>query len=233
MLALVTGGNRGIGFAIAKKLAENGYEVVIAARDKKKLKEAREALSGFGVDVHSFVCDVTDKKDIAKLARSVGKIGPLDLLVNDAGVAYRNPLLQNDDREIDQMIAVNFRGLVECCRAFLPGMVKMKRGTIINISSGGGKTGYPELAVYCATKFAVIGFTQALAGEVEGDGVRVYAICPRSTESDMWHSLYPGDKAKHVPEDVAIEVMELLRDKGRISPGSAIDVRKHAQTKAP
>ena len=226
MLALVTGGDRGIGFAIAEKLVQNGYDIMIAARDEKKLDEAKKKLAKSG-KVSAFQCDVTDRKQIKKLVSAVEKIGPLGLLVNNAGVAYRNEVLENKDEEIDEMIDVNFRGLVDCTKAFLPSMIKRENGIIINISSGSGKTGYPELAVYCGTKFAVIGFTEALAGEVEGKGVRVYAVCPRSTESDMWNSLYPGHEAKHVPEDVAIEVMELLKGIDHIEVGKAIDVRKH------
>jgi len=226
MLALVTGGDRGIGFSIAGKLVENGYEVIIAATDKRKLEAAKKSLAKKG-KASAFRCDVTDRKQIKKLVKDVGRLGSVDLLVNNAGVAYRKEVLENRDDEIDEMIDVNFRGLVDCTKAFLPGMVERKKGVIINISSGAGKSGIPGLAVYCGTKFAVIGFTEALAGEVEGDGVRVYAICPGATETDMWHELYPGSEANYVPEDVAIEVMELLKDVERIEPGRAIDVRKH------
>jgi 3-oxoacyl-[acyl-carrier protein] reductase len=125
------------------------------------------------------------------------------------------------------MIDVNFRGLIECTRAFLPRMLKRKKGIIINISSGAGKYGFPGMAVYCGTKFGVIGFSEALGREVAGSGVRVFAVCPGDTDTDMRHSLFPGEPAAYVPDDVAIEVMETIGNSDKIEPGSAIDVRKH------
>lgn len=231
MLALVTGGDRGIGFAIAHKLAENGYDVVIAARNKNRLAEAKAKLSASGANVRIFACDLTKIKQIKKLVRDVSKLGngAPDVLVNDAGVAFNKELLENSEEEIDLMLDVNLRGLIHCTKEFLPAMIKRKGGVsiIINISSGAGKVGFPGLAVYCATKFGVIGFTESLAQEVKKDGVLVYAICPGATDTDMWRSLYPGQRADYAPEDVAIEVLELIKNAKRVRSGSAIDVRKH------
>ncbi len=224
MLALVTGGDRGIGYAIAKKLAENGYDVVLAALDRKRLKKAASDFEKLGVKAHWFVCDVTDDRQIKKLAKDVSRIGKLDLLINNAGVAYNKDFMENSQEEIDEMLAVNLRGLINCTKELLP---LMKKGTIINISSGAGKYGFPGLAVYCATKFGVIGFTESLAREMSGKGIRVYAICPGATQTDMWDALYPGSRATYVPEDVAVEVMELIKNSKKIEPGRAIDVRKH------
>jgi NAD(P)-dependent dehydrogenase (short-subunit alcohol dehydrogenase family) len=229
MLALVTGGARGIGFAIAKKLAENGYDVVITGRDRKRLDDARRKLEKTGARAYSFECDVTDRRHVEGVVEKVWKIGPLDVLVNNAGVAFNRELLGNSDDEIERMIDTNLKGVIDCTRTFLPRMVERRKGIIINISSGAGKYGFPGLAVYSATKFAVIGFTEALAREVERRGVRVFAICPGDTDTDMWRSLYPGQKATYVPEDVAIEVMELVKNADRVKPGSAIDVRKHVR----
>ncbi len=224
MLALVTGGDRGIGYAIAFKLADEGYDIILAARDEKKLEKAASELKGLGVQTHWFVCDLTDDSQIRKLAEDVKKLGKLDLLVNNAGVAYNKEFTENSQEEIDEMLAVNLRGLINCTKELLP---LMKKGMIINISSGAGKYGFPGMAVYCATKFGIIGFTEALAMELKGKGIRVYAICPGATQTDMWDALYPGSKATYVPEDVAVEVMELIKNSKKIEPGRAIDVRKH------
>jgi short-subunit dehydrogenase len=227
MLALITGGDRGIGFAIANKLAEKGADIIIAARNKKLLAEAVEKIKKHGVNAWAFECDVASKKDIKKLATEVSKIGDLDTLINNAGVAYGKMLLKNSDEEISEMIDVNLRGVIDCTRAFLPKMVQRKKGMIINIASISGKHGYAELAVYCATKFGVVGFTEALAQEVQNDGVGVYAICPLGTATNMWYSLWgPDAKADYVPEDVAVEVFELIKNAKRIAPGSAIEVSK-------
>jgi 3-oxoacyl-[acyl-carrier protein] reductase len=227
MLALVTGGNKGIGFAIAKKLAESGVDVIIAARDKKKLNEAAKRLAALTkAKILAFPCDVTRKSDIVKLARLVSKVGQLDILVNDAGVAMRRNLAETEDAEIDAMIDVNLRGLIHCTKAFLPAMLERRRGVIINMASGAGKEAYPKMSVYCASKFGVVGFSAALGKEVAKAGVHVYSICPGATDTDMWHSLYPGEPADFTAEDVAIEVMEAIRHAGKLEPGSAIDVTK-------
>jgi short-subunit dehydrogenase len=227
MLALVTGGNKGIGFAIAKKLAESRIDVIIAARDKKKLKEAVKRLAGSTkAKILAFPCDVTRKSDIRELAGSVSKVGQLDILVNDAGVALRRNLAETEEEEIDSMIDVNLRGLIHCTKAFLPAMLERRKGIIINMASGAGKEAFPKMSIYCATKFGVVGFTAALGKEVAGSGVHVYSICPGATDTDMWHSLYPGEPAEYTAEDVAVEVMEAIRHAGRLEPGSAIDVTK-------
>jgi 3-oxoacyl-[acyl-carrier protein] reductase len=227
MLALVTGGNRGIGRAIAKKLAENGFDIIICGRNKDTIAQVVAEIKSTGRNAFGFRCDMTKPSQIKALVKRAAKIGVPDVLVNDAGVAFRKNLLDNEQEEIDAMIDVNLRGLICCTKEFLPKMLERGRGIIVNISSGAGKAGFPELAVYCATKFGVIGFTESLAREVEKEGVRVYAICPGDTETDMWRSLYPGERATYLPEDVAIEVMELLKNADRIAPGSAIDVKKH------
>ena len=224
MLALVSGGNRGIGLAIARALADEGMDLIIVGRNRESLESAKEEIEDLGVKVWPVACDVSDAAQVKKLAAQASKIGKLDILVNNAGVAYFRNLEENSEEEIDRMIDVNLRGLIKTTRELLP---LMNKGLIINISSGAGKQGFPGLAVYCATKFAVIGFTEALAGELEEKGIRAYSICPGDTQTDMWESLFPGTPATYKPEDVAMEVLHLIRNSKRIHPGKAIDVRKH------
>ncbi len=224
MLALVTGGNRGIGLAIAKALADEGIDLIIVGQNKKTLDSAKSELEELETKVWSIVCDVSDYKQVKKLASGVEKIGKLDILINNAGVAYYKNFEDNTEEEIDKMIDVNLRGLIKTTKELVP---LMNRGLLINISSGAGKQGFPGLAVYCATKFAVIGFTEALAGELEGKGIRSYTICPGDTQTDMWDSLMPGTPATYQPDDVAIEVVDLIKNNKKIQPGKAIDVQKH------
>ncbi|MCX6774225.1 MAG: SDR family NAD(P)-dependent oxidoreductase [Candidatus Micrarchaeota archaeon] len=165
-LAIVTGGNRGIGLAIARKLAENGIDIVIAARNRRLMADAKSCIEKLGVKCWAFSCDVTSKKEIANLVKEVSKLGPVDILVNNAGIGFLKNFNYNKNNEIDSMIDTNFRGLVYFTKAFLPVMLARKKGIIINIASICGKIGYRELAVYCGTKFAVIGFTESLANEV-------------------------------------------------------------------
>ena len=227
-LAVVTGGDRGIGRAISEKLALEGYDIVIAARNKRAVANQVKRIEALEAKAWGFVCDLTDKEQIKKFAKdATDQAGIPDILINNAGVATNKDFVSNKDEEIEAMVGVNLLGLMFCTKAFLPKMIDRKSGIIVNISSGAGKSGVPGLAVYCATKFGVIGFTQALAQEVEGKGVLVYAICPGETETEMYHALYPGEPAYFKPEDVAIEVLELIKNAKKIKPGSAIDVRKH------
>lgn len=223
MLALVSGGNRGIGLSIAKSLAKNGMDLILVARNKKTLDLAKKELEGLGVRVWTIICDVSDDNQVKKLASQVRDIGNPDILINNAGVAYNKYFEENSVEEIDRMIDVNLRGLIMMSRELLP---LMEEGLLINIASDAGKQGFPGLAVYCATKFGVIGFTEALAEELKGTRIRAYTICPADTQTDMWESLYPGTPATYQPEDVAKEVMDLIKNNKKIRPGSAISVQK-------
>ena len=189
-LAIVTGGDRGIGRAISEKLALEGYDIVIAARNKRAISGQVKRIEGLGAKAWGFVCDLTDKEQIRKLAKdATEQAGVPDILINNAGVATGKNFIHDTDEEIEAMVQVNLLGLMFCTGAFLPKMMERKSGMVVNISSVAGKTGFPGLAVYCATKFGVIGFTESLAKEVEKKGLRVYAICPGATETEMYHSL--------------------------------------------
>jgi short-subunit dehydrogenase len=225
MLALVTGGNRGIGLAIASILAAQGMDLIITGRNEKTLDSTKKKLEKDGITAWAFVCDVSDDEQVENLASEVAKIGKPDILINNAAVAYYKNFEENSDVEIDEMIDVNLRGLIKMTQAMIP---LMDKGLIINISSGAGKTAYAGLAVYCATKFGVIGFTEALAEELEKKGIRAYCICPGDTQTDMWESIMPGRPATYSPKDVAAEVLHLIKNNEKIRPGKAIDVRKHS-----
>jgi 3-oxoacyl-[acyl-carrier protein] reductase len=199
-------------------------DLILVGRNEKTLESAKRELEELEVKVWPIVCDVSDDSQVRNLAAEVAKIGKLDILINNAAVAYYKDLEDNSDEEIDQMIDVNLRGLIKTTKELVP---LMNKGLLINISSGAGKSGYPGLAVYCGTKFAVIGFTEALAGELEKKGIRAYTICPGDTQTDMWDALFPGTPATYHPDDVAMEVLHLIRNSKRIHPGKAIDVRKH------
>jgi short-subunit dehydrogenase len=223
MLALITGGNRGIGLSIARSLAKDGMDIIIVGRNKKTLDSAKEELEGLKVKVWAIACDISDNGQVKNLASQVREIGAPGILINNAAVAYNRYFEETSEKEISLMIDVNLRGLIMVSREILP---LMEEGLLINISSGAGKQGFPGLAVYCATKFGVIGFTQALAEELKDTGMRAYAICPADTQTDMWESLHPGTPATYRPEDVAKEVINLIRNNKRIRPGSAISVQE-------
>lgn len=225
--AVITGGGRGIGKAIALELARNGADVAISGLNKKELEGAAAEIASLGKKALIVLSDVTKDADRKRLVASAAKrFGRIDIFVNNAGVAFVNDFFLGK-KETDKTIAVNLAGLIHLTREALPLMRKQNGGIIINISSVAGKHGYPELPVYCATKFGIIGFTEAIAQAVEKDGILVYAICPTSTQTKMWEQLAGGERAAHVPADVALEIIDLLKNAKRIPPGSAIDVRKH------
>lgn len=225
--AVITGGGRGIGRAIALQLAKNGADIVIAARNRSELDNTAGEATALGRNVLVVRTDVTKDADRKNLVSSaLDEFGRIDIFINNAGVAWADDFFLGR-KEIDTTIDVNLRGLIYCTKEVLPVMKKQKGGIIINISSIAGKHGYPDLPVYCATKFGVIGFTEAIAQAVQKDGILVYAVCPTSTQTKMWEHIAGKEPAAHVPEDVALEVVDLLRNAKKIKPGSAIDVRKH------
>jgi len=227
-VAVVTGSGRGIGAAIALEFARNGAKVVVTGRDAHELEETAERIKEAGGEALVVEADVTKLKDIrGMLDKTVKKFGKTDILVNNAGILHHGPFADMPDDMIDAIVNVNLVGLMHCTKEVIPHMRKNGSGLIINISSVAGKQGFADIAVYCATKFGVIGFTESLAQELEKDGIAVYAICPTSTQTKMWKQI-SDQPAAHVPEDVALEIMNLIKNRKKIPTGKAINVRKHA-----
>ncbi len=225
-VAVVTGGGRGIGAAIAMEFAKNGAKVVLVSPTPSELKETAGKIKELGGEALAVQTDITRLKDIKNmLEKTAKKFGKVDILVNNAGILHYGPFADMPDEKIDAIVDVNLIGLMHCAKEAIPYM-KKQGGLIINISSGAGKTGFADLAVYCATKFGIIGFTESLAHELERDKIAVYAICPTSTQTKMWEQI-SDEKAAHVPEDVALEIMDLIKNMKKIPVGKAIDVRKH------
>jgi short-subunit dehydrogenase len=174
-VALVTGGSRGLGFAIADELASKGARLVICARDEERLERARMLLAARGADVRAVVCDVSDR---AQVERMVAEVGAVDVLVNNAGVIGVGALDTQTIEDLEQTHAIMFWGVVYPTYAVLPQMRARGEGRIANITSIGGKVSVPFLLPYSAAKFAAVGFSEGLRAELAGTGVVVTTVVP-------------------------------------------------------
>ncbi len=216
--AIVTGGSRGIGFAIAKALAREGANLLLVARNELRLREAERTIEDkYGVQVEVETCDVRDYECARKaVSKCVSIFGRLDVLVNNAGTAVRKPFYEMTREEIDELIDVNLKGLIYFTLEAVKIMVRQGRGIIVNISSGAGKTGIPELSVYSASKAGVNILTEALARELKKFGIKVYAVCPGGTDTDLHRRLFPEHRPEWLlrPEDIAELVLRLVVEGG-------------------
>jgi short-subunit dehydrogenase len=213
--ALVVGGSSGIGLAIARMLQEEGFALTLAARRPEKLETAAAALGTAALAV-----DVRDEQACAQVvAAHVDRHGGLDVLVNSAGVGAAGSLEEQPVKLIDLQLDVNLRGLLLVTRAALPHL-RASRGLVVNLASIAGTVPVPELPVYAATKAAVISLTHSLNEALDGDGVRVHALCPGFVDTPM--AAFTGLPGKELiqPEDCAEVVRMLLR----LSPAARVPV---------
>jgi NAD(P)-dependent dehydrogenase (short-subunit alcohol dehydrogenase family) len=186
-VAIVTGAGRGIGAAIARRLAEDGLRV--AACDVRGA-DAEEVAARIGAPAAGFAVDVTDEGAVAELVERVSeRLGPPAVLVNNAGVISAAPFLELSLAEWERVVRVNLTGQFLCARAVLPAMLAQGWGRIVNIASDAAKTAEPHIAHYCASKFGVLGLTQSLALEFARSGVTANAICPAITDTPMMAAL--------------------------------------------
>lgn len=182
----VTGGGGGVGRAIALRFARDGFAVAAAGRSEAPVRTVAGEISALGGEALPLACDVTDREAVATaVAAAEDRLGPIDVLINNAGVADSSPFVTMDDELWDRMLAVNLTGTYLCMRAVLPGMFQRRRGRVINIASIAGKVGYAYTAAYCASKHAVLGLTRAVALEAASRHVTVNAICPGWLDTDM------------------------------------------------
>jgi NAD(P)-dependent dehydrogenase (short-subunit alcohol dehydrogenase family) len=183
--AVVTGGSRGIGAAVAAELVRRGARVTIMGRSAETLEEqAREMRGEKGVTVSVEECDVSNADSVANaFSRSVSTLGPIQILVNNAGTA-KSRLFTQTTREVwDELIGVNLTGTFLCTQEVLPAMMEAKSGRIVNVASTAGLRGYKTMSAYCASKHGVIGLTRALAQETAKHGITVNAVCPSYTDT--------------------------------------------------
>jgi 3-oxoacyl-[acyl-carrier protein] reductase len=222
-VALITGASRGIGRAIALELARQGMKrLILVARDRQKLGEVAQEIEAMGVET---ACMAIDLRDSVNMNIAVAQLwrnhGPIHLLVNCAGVAYQNSFLQSKLPQVQEELRVNLLGTYTITHHMARRMVSQREGTIVNVSSLMGKMAAPTMATYSATKFAILGFTQALRRELAEHNIQVKALLPSLTDTDMVRDfkLFRGVIAM-TPEQVAQAlVMGLKKDSAEILVG--------------
>lgn len=211
-VAVVTGGGRGIGAAIAQKLASMGAWVAVCGRTKGPLDETLRAIVEKGHQAEAMVCDVQEARSLEQVSQTVRKKqGRLDILVNNAGIGgFASPLHELPVDDWDRILNTNLRGVFYAIRAFAPLMIERRYGHIINISSLAGKNPLPKGAAYAASKWGLNGLTYSVAEELRAYNIRVSAICPGSTNTDL--SPHEGKDPNRMlqPDDVAHVVAMLV-----------------------
>lgn len=211
--ALVTGGSKGIGAAVAEALLRAGCRVVISARSEKELRRRAQTLAeATGGDVHARTCDVGDHRQVEQLIDFCRQeLGGLQVLVNNAGIGIFKPVEEMTPEEWDRLIATNLNGVFYCSHFALP-LLKREGGFIVNISSLAGKNAFPGGAAYNASKFALTGFSEALMQEVRHDDVRIAYVMPGSVNTYFGGS-EPRDEEswKLSARDVADVVLDTLQ----------------------
>lgn len=180
---VVTGASSGIGKAVALEMARRGANVVLAARRAEALESVAAQCRSLGVTATAVPTDVTDPEQCRRLIASVPKV---DVLVNNAGFAIFDSIAGAKDEDLRSMMDTNYFGALHCTRAVLPQMLERGDGAIVNVASIAGIMGFARMGGYCATKFALIGMTEALRDEVLGKGVRVAMVCPGTTNTEFF-----------------------------------------------
>jgi NAD(P)-dependent dehydrogenase (short-subunit alcohol dehydrogenase family) len=198
-VALVTGASSGLGRATATALARAGASVALLARQASDLAEVAETLERQGNAALAVPCDLADSADIEQAgARVAAELGPVRLLVNAAATDAPGPVAELTVQDWDRVLAVNLRAVFLLCKLTVPGMVAARQGTIVNVSSVAGKRGWAEASAYCASKFALAGFTQSLAAEVRPHGVRACVVYPGAMATH-WGTWSPADRERETP----------------------------------
>ena len=184
--ALVTGGGRGVGAAIAARLAAGGAVVLVAARTRDEVEHVAADVRASGAQAHAATCDVSNEASVAALAVFArDTVGRIDILVNNAGVAMAAPIVRTSLADWNRMFDVNATGAFLCLKAFLPAMLEAGWGRVVNIASTAAVSADRYIAAYAASKHALVGLTRAAAAETASQGVTVNAVCPGFLKTDM------------------------------------------------
>ena len=210
-VTLVTGASRGIGRAIAHRLAALGASVAICGRDRARLEDSSKSLEKLGARVFSQVADVTRTEQVSELvAKTEATLGPIHILVNNAGSGLFGPAHEKSEADWDRVLNSNLKSVFLVSRAVIPSMIRRGSGDIINISSLAGKNTFAGGGIYCASKWGLMGLSGCMMEDLRGYGIRVSVICPGSVATEFSGSK-PKDPSKALsPEDVAHAVEAIV-----------------------
>lgn len=191
---VITGASSGIGEASALEFAKRGAATVLVARRKDRLSRVEKRLSETGANILAISCDVSDKKDVGRMHESVmGRFGSVDVLVNNAGFAIYDMVRDQSVEEIESQMATNYLGMVYCTKSFLPSMLERNLGHIVNVASVAASLGLAGMAPYCASKFAMLGFSEGLKYELHNTNVGVTVVSPITVKTSLFdHPSFGG-----------------------------------------
>src|SRR3954469_21486024 len=206
----ITGGGRGIGRAMARALAAQGARVAVCDLDGDTATAGAAELGG---DAIGLAVDVTDHAALVAFVDTVEeRLGPLDVMINNAGIMPVTPLVDEDDASIARQLELNLRAVIVGTREAMRRMTPRRTGHIVNVASVAGRAGFPHLATYCATKHGVVGLSEAVRAELRGSGVEVSVVMPSIVRTELTAGLAEARGVKSVaPEDVATEIVSALR----------------------
>ena len=214
-VAIVTGASSGIGAALARELARRGTTVAVVARRADRLEEVLADCVKIAPASRSYPADLSDPERAAELAVTIwDELGGIDVLVNNAGIPLRRPVQRVTMDEVQRAMTVNYLSPVAMTLALLPRMLERRSGTIVNVSSLGGRLGIPTEAAYCGSKFALAGFSESMAADLAGTGVSVRLVLPGAIDTEIWdqpgndNPLYNGPKEP--PEGIAAGIAECI-----------------------
>ena len=225
-VAVVTGGTKGIGRAIAEALAREGMSVCVGARSLDEVQQTVRELEGLGVSATGAACDVRVNEECEALVNhAVEELGGVDVLVNNAGIGLFKLVEETTPEEFRAVLETNLFGVFYCCRAAIPEMKRRGGGYVINISSLAGANPHPSMAAYNASKFALNGFSEALMQEVRHERIKVSYVMPGSVNTEFGGDEVSEERAWQLqPDDVARIVCDLLRQDERSLP-SRVEMR--------
>ncbi len=210
-VAVVTGASRGIGLAIARKLGGLGAKLSLCARNADKLQNVADELKNAGVEVIIVAADVSSGDDILSLVEETKQaFGAIDILVNNAGIGYFGPFYEAKESNWDSVLDTNLKSVFLLSKAVAKGMIGRRGGHIINIASLAGKNAFSGGAIYCASKWGLLGMTECMAEDLRAHGIRVSAICPGTVATDFSPHVGKDPSKMLQPEDIAHVVESIV-----------------------